>query len=483
MAESQFDGPEGRGEDDRTLTGKVGDSVDIGLRYGSDFLSAAGNFVGGGLKSAVNAFSAFANPKNTERSPTPLSPRYAAKLIGPAAREDFLPTTNHQATLPQRQHAFFARFVFRDAQTAEKVASQLKLFGMNGLNNKDNSIYAMMKTIDAPSFKIETETLMAYNKPRTIAKKIEFDSLSVSFHDMINQETRNFWRIIYSHYFSNGFNKTIGSGADERVLPWQDSVIGGPTRGNENVREFGYTLENKIFEANLFDRIEFYSLYGGIGNMIAIMNPVIESMDHGQFNYDSNEFAELKMSFVYDNVIYLNNPAHVGEISYDVFNGLNEGMGEGMSKYARHIRSSAISKRAFDAPDIVKNDPLSQIKSLKDTVQKGFSTVHELGNKVLQVGSRVNAAFGVFGVGIDLTGLQKTQQKLRNVASTTNSVFGAGEFVAGLPGEISGAINNFKSNTAEITEEDALAAKMSTPTAPNKVGVVAATPYQFDEVE
>jgi hypothetical protein len=65
-----------------------------------------------------------------------------------------------------------------------------------------------VKSIDAPRFDIESETLNQYNKPRTIITKLNYQPITMTFWDDRSDLSNNFWKSTYQYYFRNGRDRT-----------------------------------------------------------------------------------------------------------------------------------------------------------------------------------------------------------------------------------------------------------------------------------
>ena len=65
-------------------------------------------------------------------------------------------------------------------------------------------IAPLVKTIEMPSFKIQTDVLNQYNRKRLSQTKIGFEPVKVVFHDVADGKTLKFWEMYYRYYFGDG---------------------------------------------------------------------------------------------------------------------------------------------------------------------------------------------------------------------------------------------------------------------------------------
>jgi len=67
-----------------------------------------------------------------------------------------------------------------------------------------DQIPPLVKTIEMPSMKIETQMLNQYNRKRVSQTKIIFEPVKVVFHDVCDGKTLKFWEMYYTYYFRDG---------------------------------------------------------------------------------------------------------------------------------------------------------------------------------------------------------------------------------------------------------------------------------------
>ena len=74
-------------------------------------------------------------------------------------------------------------------------------------------LHTMIKSITMPTMQIDTTTLNQYNKKRVSQTKINYNPISITFHDSVEGRTLRLWEMYYEYYFKDGdaFEK-LGSG-------------------------------------------------------------------------------------------------------------------------------------------------------------------------------------------------------------------------------------------------------------------------------
>ena len=94
--------------------------------------------------------------------------------------------------LPRFKNHYFVAFQYTDLNKSQANPKMMI------------DVVHRIKSVDAPKFEIETETLNQYNKPRIIPTKITYQPITITFHDDKSNYTTDFWRRIYQFYFLNG---------------------------------------------------------------------------------------------------------------------------------------------------------------------------------------------------------------------------------------------------------------------------------------
>ena len=160
-----------------------------------------------------------------------------------------------------------------------------------------------VKSIDAPRFDIETETLNQYNKPRIVPLKINYQPITITFWDDRSNLTTDFWNTVYQFYFLNGARN------DPSQYPSYDSDITHINDGTSDMLgydNYGYYIgDKKHNRKNLFAYMSLYLVANTQCNRIDLINPYMQQMQHDQFSQEmSNELAQNTVTWAYENVVY-----------------------------------------------------------------------------------------------------------------------------------------------------------------------------------
>ena len=101
-------------------------------------------------------------------------------------------TTNAFELKPRFKFLFHVSFTLNYKELPTLASSM----GMDQLSN----ISLTVKTVDLPKYTITNETLNQYNRKRVIQTKINYDPVTIVFHDDSGDNVRNMWYNYYSYY-------------------------------------------------------------------------------------------------------------------------------------------------------------------------------------------------------------------------------------------------------------------------------------------
>jgi len=157
----------------------------------------------------------------------------------------------------------------------------------------------LVKRIDLPKFKIQTETLNQYNRKTVIQTKLNYNPVSIEFHDDNSDITTNLWKNYYNYYYrdgiygSNNNRNIVEQYADTKYLP-------------DSYYEYGY---QKSVQDPFFSSIDIYVLHKGKGTQdftqISLINPLINDWSHDVLVQEENgKVLTNKMNVNYEFVVY-----------------------------------------------------------------------------------------------------------------------------------------------------------------------------------
>jgi hypothetical protein len=221
--------------------------------------------------------------------------------------------TNGYANSPRFKYLFHVYFNLNTAQLP-----QLR----NIFSTPDvSTIGLLVKTIDLPRYKFDVETLNQYNRKRLIQKKINYDPISVKFHDDGGDLIRTMWYNYYSYYYKDPSQKYDGvtnTNGSIGLLQTQTNGFDYNQRdiySNQriaNVNDWGYIGEAYSDGTNsaggkpaFFKDITIYGFDQHAWNSYVLINPMINEWSHDTYDYSQGDgVMENSMTVSYETVKY-----------------------------------------------------------------------------------------------------------------------------------------------------------------------------------
>ena len=101
-------------------------------------------------------------------------------------------TTNSYELKPRFKFLFHVSFTINT-----DAIPYLRSAGVFG-NQERNDLSLLVKTAELPKYKMATETLNQYNRKRIIQTKIDYQPVTLTFHDDGGDNARKLWYYYYS---------------------------------------------------------------------------------------------------------------------------------------------------------------------------------------------------------------------------------------------------------------------------------------------
>lgn len=190
-----------------------------------------------------------------------------------------------------------------------------------GMDDTKN-ISLTVKTVDLPKYTITNETLNQYNRKRVIQTKINYDPVTITFHDDSGDNVRNMWYNYYSYYYkdpsqqylgANNQNGSLGASANQQAgFGYNERDI---YTDNWQVTDWGYIGEsakdgntgklNATGKPPFFRDIRIYGMDQHKYAEYVLINPIITSFAHDQYAYSEGAgIMQNTMTIAYETVKY-----------------------------------------------------------------------------------------------------------------------------------------------------------------------------------
>ena len=163
-----------------------------------------------------------------------------------------------------------------------------------------SEIGLMAKSVTLPKFTVQNKTLNAYNRKNIVQERINYDPISLTFHDDSSDIVNKFWQGYYQYYYRdwNHSEALYGMGSKyqkRQAQDWGFSPVG----------------PNAI---NYITSIRIYSLHQKSFSSYILINPTIQSFAHGQ--HQAGEYTPLEntMTVAYEAVHYESGSVRSGKV-------------------------------------------------------------------------------------------------------------------------------------------------------------------------
>jgi len=228
--------------------------------------------------------------------------------------------TNGYELAPRNKFLFHVYF---NLNTAE-IPTLKNIFS----SSEQAELGLLIKTIQLPTYSLDTETLNQYNRKRIIQKRINYLPVSMTFHDDGGDLSRNLWYNYYSYYYkdpnqqygsASNQNGSIGQVANQPGFSYNSRDI---YANNRSVNDWGYVGEG-YSQSNaggpgvgsggdqssgkppFFRDITIYGMDQHKWASYVLINPLVKEWKHDQYNYsEGGGIMENSMTVEYETVKY-----------------------------------------------------------------------------------------------------------------------------------------------------------------------------------
>jgi hypothetical protein len=246
-----------------------------------------------------------------------------------------------QNLLKDAAGAFFGSDYLRDYTHASKTfrpnayqnAPKLKFlfhvyFKINAdaYQSSQQNFGILVKDVKLPSFTMKTHQLNQYNRKRIVQTKIQYDPVTINFHDDNGNAINTLWRNYYKYYFadgakisefggqppadaSQGATEAYGSSTDQNEYKiknlYKPSISGNTDWGY--VGETSQTTGGGLGKKPFFDSITIYGFHQKNYIAYTLVNPIITNFSHDTYSYaESSGIMQNSMTLDYEYVLYGN---------------------------------------------------------------------------------------------------------------------------------------------------------------------------------
>ena len=197
-------------------------------------------------------------------------------------------------SIPRIKYMFYVRFVRNSIQNSSNNSTVGSNIDWN------NGISFTVKNIDRPKISYDIQTLNQYNKKRLIQTHVDYQAISIKFHDTVDNTALLMFQEYFSYYYGDTRNTT--------TTAWRADQTIGTFVDDAGAWGFSPPIGQNASQTYFFDHLEVYEVYGGNYSQYNLVNPKIISFEPDNLDYaNSNTSAEISISLLYEGIIYVTN--------------------------------------------------------------------------------------------------------------------------------------------------------------------------------
>lgn len=160
----------------------------------------------------------------------------------------------------------------------------------------------LVKAVTLPKFNINTETKNKYNRKKNLKTSIDYDPVTITFHDDNMGLTTQLWAAYYQYYFRDGtYGSRDGAGApNQTARPYDRFNAYKGSTGNS----YRYGLDNNQYEP-FFTSIQLSQMARHEYLTMTLVNPIVTGWQHDTLdNSSSADPVQNTMTVAYETVFY-----------------------------------------------------------------------------------------------------------------------------------------------------------------------------------
>jgi hypothetical protein len=171
---------------------------------------------------------------------------------------------------------------------------------------------ALVKTIDLPSFKLDTEEYVQYNRKRLVHNRITYEPVNLTLHDDGEGHVLDLWTSYYNYHFADSqYDYDVGltttPGAVRSRTDYNARDLYSQTRLDQE-KGWGKTVTSpgaNGFKPAFFRDIQIYGFNRGGFVLYTLINPVITMWKHDTYDYaDDAGVMQHSVTLQYETVKY-----------------------------------------------------------------------------------------------------------------------------------------------------------------------------------
>lgn len=156
----------------------------------------------------------------------------------------------------------------------------------------------LVKNVELPSYQIDVKRHNAYNRVNLAQNKIQYNPITLTFHDDMANIVRELWYDYYRYYYNDAKHAESTYSATHKYA-------------NRQTTEWGF---NSDVSAPYFSAIRIYQLHKKEFSEYTLINPIISEWIHGTQTAGSSDPVDSKMQVQFETVKYAKGQVSTGTV-------------------------------------------------------------------------------------------------------------------------------------------------------------------------
>jgi hypothetical protein len=181
-----------------------------------------------------------------------------------------------------------------------------KIFLPQGNDKASPNFGILVKNCELPKFKMDTNVLNQYNRKKIVQTRVQYDPISVEFHDDGASAVSSLWYSYYTYMISDGLNG-LNQKTHNILLNKRNTYS-----TNTDFTNWGLSGGQSLTDGQVDDEkapfFNYISVFGFNQKRFVeyrLVNPVIDAFSHDSYDYGaSNGTMSNRMSIQYEAVQY-----------------------------------------------------------------------------------------------------------------------------------------------------------------------------------
>lgn len=171
----------------------------------------------------------------------------------------------------------------------------------------------LVKNVQLPAYNIQTDVKHQYNKKRVVQKRIDYQPVTIQFHDDNYGVTTAMWEAYYRYYFRDGNYAAVGpaGGVQDTLREYANNKKSFTNEYATGItfseKQYRYGMDNDI-SVPFFSSIQISQLSRKRYTTMTLVNPIISQWQHDTMDNSVSDPVTNQMTIEYETVHYSRGP-------------------------------------------------------------------------------------------------------------------------------------------------------------------------------